>query len=553
MSLLKNNLWVSILLFLILIISLFVRFYKLDIVPNGFHIDEAIIADNANFILNTGKDTNNNFLPLQTEVFGDYNPTGYAYLAIAPIKILGLTIFAARSVGALLGALAAIGVFFLAYSIFERTRISLLASLFTALSPWGIALSRSTEETAASLVFIIFGFALLIWSVKKEKILYLLIAVFLLFISYFMYFTPRLFVPLIFLLFFAPLGYWYEKRKTVFLKIFISCFLFLAVASFILVFGASGGSNRFNQVSIFGFPETKLVMEEQIREDGMSTTPIILTRIFHNKILNYSLTYAQNYLEYFSGEFLFTKGGFPIWLNASRVGLVYIVELPFIIYGLYLLVKEKKKWGFLMLGWLLIAPIIASLTVDDIPNTRRALVMVPVLEILAAYGAINFLESLSKRVRAIGASILVILFILNSLYFFHQYFVHTTIHQNWYRSEGFEQMMSVVKKDYSDVDKIVVSKSSGGIYPLILFYMNYSPSVYLKEGHTKDKAYTGFGKFFFVDAACPSIDRDSKFPNVKNTIYIDDGNCRNYKTLKLAKHIFIYRKDGTKVFRMVYN
>lgn len=553
MSLLKNNLWVSILLFLILIISLFVRFYKLDLVPNGFHIDEAIIADNANFILNTGKDTNNNFLPLQTEVFGDYNPTGYAYLAIAPIKILGLTIFAARSVGAFLGALAAIGVFFLAYSIFERTRISLLASLFTALSPWGIALSRSTEETAASLVFIIFGLALLIWSVKKEKILYLLVAVFLLFISYFMYFTPRLFVPLIFLLFFAPLRYWYEKRKTVFLKLFISCFLFLAVASFILVFGASGGSNRFNQVSIFGFPETKLVMEEQIREDGMTTTPIILTRIFHNKILNYSLTYAQNYLEYFSGEFLFTKGGFPIWLNASRVGLVYIVELPFIIYGLYLLVKEKRKWGFLVLGWLLIAPMVASLTVDDIPNTRRALVMVPVLEILAAYGVINFLESLSKRTRVIGASILVILFILNSLYFFHQYFLHTTIHQNWYRNEGFEQMMSVVKKDYSNVDKIVVSKSSGGNYPLILFYMNYSPSMYLKEGHTKDKAYTGFGKFFFVDAACPSIDKDPKFPNVKNTIYIDDGNCGNYEGLKNKKHIFIYRKDGTKAFRVVYN
>ena len=553
MSLLKNNLWVSILLFLILIISLFVRFYKLDVVPNGFHIDEAIIADNANFILNTGRDTNNNFLPLQTEVFGDYNPTGYAYLAIAPIKILGLTIFAARSVGAFLGALAVIGVFFLAYSIFEKKRISLLASLFTALSPWGIALSRSTEQTAASLVFIIFGFALLVWSVKKEKILYLLVAVLLLFISYFMYFTPRLFVPLIFLLFFAPLRYWYEKRKTVFLKVFIGCFLFLAIASFVLVFGTSGGSNRFNQVSIFGFPETKLVMEEQIREDGGTTTPIILTRIFHNKILNYSLTYVQNYLEYFTGGFLFIEGGRPIWLNVSRVGLVYIIELPFIIYGLYLLVKEKKKWGFLVLGWLLIAPMVASLTVDDIPNTRRALVMVPVLEILAAYGVINFLESLSKRIRVIGVSILALLFILNSLYFFHQYFVHTTIHQNWYRNEGFEQMMSVVKKDYSNVDKIVVSKSSGGNYPLILFYMNYSPSMYLKEGHTKDKAYTGFGKFFFVDAACPSIDKDSKFPNVKNTIYIDDGNCRNYKTLKIKKHIFIYRKDGTKAFRVVYN
>src|SRR6266403_4409631 len=93
------------LLLIIFFVGVFFRFTHLATIPVGFHLDEAIIGDNANFILHTGRDTDNAFLPLQTEVFGDYNPTGYAYLAIPSIKVLGLTEFATRFPGAFLGSL----------------------------------------------------------------------------------------------------------------------------------------------------------------------------------------------------------------------------------------------------------------------------------------------------------------------------------------------------------------------------------------------------------------------------------------------------------------
>ena len=53
MKLLKNNLSTCIILGVILVFAFFIRAYNLSSVPNGFHVDEAIIADNANFILNT--------------------------------------------------------------------------------------------------------------------------------------------------------------------------------------------------------------------------------------------------------------------------------------------------------------------------------------------------------------------------------------------------------------------------------------------------------------------------------------------------------------------
>lgn len=548
----RKNFLTLFLLSIILLISFFIRTYKLDSIPNGFHIDEAIIADNANFILHTGYDTDNHFMPLQTEVFGDYNPMGYAYLAIPAIKIFGFTIFALRSIGGFLSIISILGTFFLVYSIFEEKTLSLLTSLFVALSPWEIVLSRSTEETVSSLPFIILGFALLIWSIKKEKITYLLLATSLLFISYFMYFTPRFFVPLLFLAFFVSFRYWYIKRKTLFTKVFIGCFIFVGFTAVLLTLGFSGGTNRFSQVSIFGFPETKLIMEEQIREDGVMNSSVLETRIFHNKIINYFLTYSENYLEYFSGDFLFIKGGLPAWLSVPSMGVMYLVELPFILYGLFQFFRNKRRWGFILIAWVLLAPAAASLTVDDIPNVRRALVMVPVLELLAAYGVINIIRNTPNNLRLALGGVITVFFVMNVFYFFHQYFVHYPIHKNWYRYEGFDKAMAIVNKDYSKSDLIVISKSFGGIYPLVLFYSNFNPSSYLKAGSPKDETDTGFGKFFFVRSACPSIDSDPKVPKVNRIIFIDNGVCPYYSALKHLKHTDIYRKDGTKAFRLVY-
>ncbi len=553
-KLLKNkNLLFVVVAGLILALAFFVRIYNLDSVPKGFHIDEAIIADNANSILKTGKDTNGNFLPLQTEQFGDYNPTGYSYLDILPIKLFGMTIFAARIVAVVMGVLAVFSVMVLAYAFFESRKISILASLLFALSPWDIMFSRTAEETGVSIFFMVLGFGLLLLGVKREKIKYILFSTLLLFISYFMYFTPRLFVPLMFLAFLLPIKFWISKRKKLFTKVFVLCFIFLGLTAVLLVFGARGGENRFNQVSIFGFPQTKLIMAEQIREDGVQHTPVTLTRTFHNKPLDYSFAFIQNYFQYFTGDFLFVQGGLPIWFRVPGMGLIYLVELPFILFGIYCLFKEKPKWAFLILGWVLLAPVISSLTVDDIPNVRRALIMAPAIELIAAFGFLRFTQNIPKKYKKITVIVILAIFSFNSLYFFHQLFVHQPVHKNWYRNDGFGEMLTQVKKDYPSYDEIVVTKSEGGIYPLVLFYTNYDPALYLSQGHPKDKTDTGFGKFFFVDNACPFLDRDPKVPNIKKTIYVENGNCRDDKKLDSVKYTNIYNTSGVKVFRIVYD
>lgn len=532
----------TVLLFIFLV-GATLRFYQLEKIPNGFHIDEAINGVNGYFILQTGKDSNNNKFPLQTEVFGDYNPTGYSYLTILPIKLFGLNEFSIRLPGAFLGSLTIFASFLLAFSIFKNKKIGLLSAFLVAISPWNIVFSRSSEQTLVSLFFVILGFALVFLSVENKKLKFLIPGILLLSISFFMYFTPRVFVPLLLLAIFIS---FLNIRYKSFL---FGSFIFLGALAFILVFVTRGGGDRFNQVSLFGSLGTKLVMEEQIREDGIANTYVKITQLFHNKVTNYLLTYMSNYVDYFSGNFLFIKGGLPIWFRVEGMGLIYLIHLPFLLIGLVVLATNKNKIYKIPLLWMLIAPIAAAVTIDDIPNVRRSLVMLPMLEIASAFGFLYIFQNRKKLVKILIASVATVILMFNFSYFIHQYFIHSGIHMNWYRNEGFNEMVKTLKSSYNNVDKIVVTKSNGGIYPLILFYMKYDPRVYLAEGLSKDKDYTGFGKFFFVPQACPSKDKDQRFPKASKIIYVDKGECED----KEKNTKVIYRKDKTRVFNIVYD
>ena len=543
----NRRLLIYFILAIIFAVALFLRFYKLDKFPVGFHIDEASLGYNGYSLLLTGRDENNHPHPLYIDTFGDNRPSGYHYLTVLPIKLLGLTEFATRLPGALFGSLTIFAIYFLAMSIFGNRKLALLSSFFVAIAPWHIVLSRASAESIIALFFIILGMGFILYSVQNQKVAFLLSGTFLASASFFFYHTPRVFVPLLFLsLFFFLFSVWSRFKNSRYKTTLICSFLFLSVLAVILVFFITGGTGRFGQVNIFGFPETRLVMAEQIREDGVFGTGTLITRLFHNKGTNYFLTFISNYFDYFSFDFLFIKGGLPIWYSVPKMGLVYLIEFPFIVSGIVLLAVNKKIMYKIPLIWLLVAPFTAAITIDDIPNINRAIVMFPMIELIAAYGILSFINKI-KRLRLLAIILISIFLLLNFSYFLHQYFVHAPIHRNWYRNEGFGEMVNALKKSYDRVDKIVVAKN-GGMYPLILFYMRYDPRLYQKEGSLKDLEYMGFGKFFFVPQACPSKDKDERFPRADKIIYVDKGECED----KGQYQKIIYRKDKTRAFNVVY-
>lgn len=549
---LRNKKIIYVILGLIFVLAIFLRFYRLNEIPVGFQVDEANLGYNGYSLLLTGKDDGGHPWPLYVNMFNDFNPTGYHYMTMLPIAMFGLNEFSTRLPAALVGALTIFAVYFLAFVIFEDVAVSALCALFTSIAPWGIVFSRMSAETNVALFFVILGFATLIHSSKTKRIFHVILGGAFFVLSFFIYPAPRVFVPL---LFFVILCFFYKtwkKESRAYKNCLVITFTLISLIALFLVFFASGGTKRFGQVSIFTFPETKLIMEEQIREDGISKSPLFYTRLLHNKVISYGQTFVNNYLQYFSGQFLFTKGGLPVWLQVPQSGVVYLIELPFIIYGLYRLAANKdSKYKFLIL-WLLVAPVTAAITVDDSPNMRRSLVIFPILEIVAAFGFIQFYRTVRPSLKILTKIIFGVILIYSFVYFFHQYFIHAQVHKNWYSNEGFGKVMSEIKKSYDSADKIIITKDTGGIYPLVLFYMRYDPKIYQLEGSPKDAQYTGFGKFFFAPQSCPSTDRDDRFPKGK-IIYVDNGTCLDGKLPDKYVSKNIIRGDGTRAYRVIYD
>lgn len=548
---LKNrSIYLYLILIAIFIFALLLRVNKLGDFPVGFHIDEASLGYNGYSLLHTGRGDNGNYLPLYIDMFGDNRPSGYHYLTILPIQLFGLSEFATRLPAVLFGSITIFAVFFFVNAIFRDKKLGLISSFLVAVAPWSFVLSRASAEAIVALFFIIIGFGLFFYSLQKQKARYLLIGVFLMSISFLFYHTPRVFVPMLFLVFILMLFPIINKSYKNYKIAVFSSFIFILMISAFLVFGIKGGTGRYSQVNIFSSFETNFFQKQQIQEDAIAGSNHIISRFFHNKITNASLVFINNYFDYFGFNFLFTKGGLPIWYSIPRVGLLYLLELPLILIGIYYLIKEKNIYYKIPLVWLLFAPIVPAITMDDVPNINRAIVMFPMLEIIAGFGFLSFIRS-GKYKKQIFTLITFFL-MLNFLYFLHQYFYNAKTNKPWYRNNGFSEMMSIVNKNYSNYGVIVMSKFQGGIYPLVLFYSKYNPETYQKEGSPKDKDYGGFGKFFFVPQDCPSVQRNDKTPKVDHILYVDKGDCPFDKILQYKKVKYVNREDGTKAFRIVY-
>lgn len=534
---------------LIFVLALFLRFYKLSTFPVGFHIDEASLGYNGYSLLLTGKDENNHSLPLYIDMFGDNRPSGYHYLTILPIKLFGLSEFSTRFPGALFGSLSIFAIYFLSLCIFQNKKLGILTAFLLAVSPWHIVLSRASGEAIITLFFIMVGFSFIIGSVSLHKKIYLFWGSLFLVASFFFYHTPRVFVPGFFIIFIIMFLSLIKKSSRNYKIVLFSSFLFVSIVSIFLVFGISGGTGRYSQVNIFSSFETDFFQKQQIQEDAVAGSNYFISRFFHNKVTNVSLIFVNNYFDYFGFNFLFTKGGLPIWYSIPRVGLLYIVELPFILLGIYYLLKGGNIFYKIPLVWLLVAPIIPAITIDDVPNINRAITMLPILEIIAGFGLLAFLRNTPYKKQAFF--LITGLLLLNIFYFMHQYFYNAKTNKPWFRNNGFSRMMDIVKNNYTNYDVVIMSKYQGGIYPIVLFYMKYDPIKYQTEGSPKNKDYGGFGKFFFVPQDCPSMQRNDKTPKGR-ALYIDKGDCPWDKLLTVRKYTYIYREDGTKAFRIVY-
>lgn len=536
-----------VILIFILFLAAFLRFYQLGQVPTSLHSDEAVFGYNAYSILKTGKDEYGHPPSLVLEAFGDFRPALYLYLTIPTVAVWGLTEYAVRFPSAVFSFLTVVLFYFLTQKITKNNQISIYSTILLTFSFWHLDLSREASEKIFALFLILLGLFFFFLFQEKARKRNLVFAFLCWFLSIHAYYGPRFFLPLFLLLIF------FFFRKSLFKKgkIFpVSLALILLISIFYFSFFFKGSAVRFEQLNIFTHPEVRLVLEEQIREEPAGTNPLV-TRFFHNKVINYSLGTLRKYGQYFTLDFLVLDGGEPLRVAVPNVGLLSLAELPFLLSGIYFLLKEKKNWTYFLFFWILIAPLPASFTVHETPSVYRSLAMLPALNITTAFGFFKIKNLIVKIKRGALLPFLLLiggLFSWNFLYYLHQYYVHQRFHRPWYRQYGYRELVNSVSQLYPNYEKILITKGHGAPYIFFLFYQQYDPAHYQSLGSPRDPDYGGFDKYVFIPLDCPSQEK-KKVLQTEKILFVDRGECERSPYIQVLKTI--YREDKTTAFRLV--
>lgn len=489
------------LLILIIIVASGLRIWELGKIPSSPDWDEAALGYNAYSIMQTGRDEYGKFLPIVLRSFDDYKPALYTYFAIPSISILGLNVTAVRLPSAVFGILTVLAVFFLVKELFKKENIALLTSFLLAISPWHIQFSRVAFEANVGVALNIFGILFFLKAFKKPWFLFLSSLMWGL--SLHVYQSEKVFVPLLI----AILICLFRKEFLTIGKkhIYISLIIFAIIALPLIHFTLSNKQAlaRAKGVSILSNSSIIESNTEKLARDRINND--ILGLVLDNRRVEFVKYIAGGYLSHLDFNWLFIKGDIARH-HAPGMGLMYLIELPFLLVGIYVLIFgnfSKKVKTFIIL-WFLIVPIPASVT-NDVPHAVRVINFLPILQIATAMGIISVMITISNikyqilnlKIKYLIFSLCFLFFIFNFTYYLNQYFIQQNYFHARYWQYGYENIVSYISTVQKDYKKIIVSNAAtmDQSYIFFLFYLKYDPHKYLSEGGTLTGKVEGKNKF----------------------------------------------------------
>jgi 4-amino-4-deoxy-L-arabinose transferase-like glycosyltransferase len=517
----------------IIAIAIFLRFFQLGSNPPSLTWDEASWGYNAYTLGVEGKDEFGRLLPHDyLESFGDFKPPMYAYLDIIPVRLLGLNEFSTRFPSALFGVLTVILTYFLVKRIFyeskNREKYALLSSLFLAISPWHILLSRGAFEANVATFFIVTG----VWAFLagvQDKRWYLIISSISFAFSMYTFNTSRVVSPLIVIL----LAILFRKnllkiKKQSIVSVIAGLIIFLPIVGFLL---SPQAGLRFKEVNIFSDVNVVKTANQEIANDSNA----FWSKIIHNRRVLYSIEYVKHYFDNLSPRFLFIRGDGNPKFSTQDVGQMYIWDIIFFVSGIFLLIRKKEANWILIPLWILIG-IIPAASARETPHALRIETTLPMFQILTAYGFVQIVEKFKKYKNIITLVLLIVLF-GNFVYFYHNYFSH---YANQFSGEwqyGYKESIQYVSKVEKDYDVIQVTNALGRPYIYYLFYNKTNPEDFRKTLNVQRDAFgfvtvKGFGKYVFPQEYDYSLSKSKKVLYI-NTPFNLPENIHVVKTFKL--------------------
>ena len=572
-------------LFIILLVAAVLRLWNLGGNPPHLTPDEAALGYNAYSILKTARDEYGEFLPIFFKSFGDYKPGLYVYLTVPFVAILGLNEFAVRLPNALAGVIAVWLLYLISKELFTGKKFGIWnlefgiwPAILLAVNPWHIHFSRGAWEANVSLTLTLMGVYFFLKSLKTSKFLVLSSLFFSLTLITYQgaKLSTAIVVGILFLVFWKE--FW--SRHTILARtVLVSILIGLIFTLPVLLSFYQGKTGRLGIFSIFTWkrPEPYL---QNILSQGDEKVGDLTYYPFHSESLNTARGILGRWLNHFSGRFLFFEGD---WQNPRHFipnhGMLLLADLILLILGLITLIKgglkkdssnSSGRGTLFILLWLVLAPMPAALSRDQVHAVRALNMIVPVV-LISSFGIVKITKnfrgnySLGKTVggynrnQPVGlisfkhpsSSFIQILgfgslYLASFIYVVDAYFVHLPKHNSKYWDYGYKQIVEAVTPIQKNYKLVRVQQSFAQPYIYFLFYQKYDPVKYQKQAKFIESEYKGdVGYIEKLDniCFCPidwSVNRgDIETLFVADTIRIpveDSNDQKNFNVIRDIKY-----------------
>ncbi len=529
---------VTISLFIILCVASFLRLWHLSSVPPHLTSDEAALGYNAYSIMKTGRDEYGKLLPLIFKSFGDYKPGLYVYTAIPFIKLFGLNEFSVRLPSALSGIATVAILYLLVRDLTQNKKIAIAASSLLAISPWHIQFSRGAWEITLNLLFVVLGVYFFLRSFKSEK--KLLYSLLFFGLSFLTYQGAKISTPIIMLILFLVFNE--EIRNYSIKNILKSALVFGVIMVPVILSVIRGQTGRASVFSVFSYPRPAEYLQAQLKE-GNEVKNSLTYYVLHSEALNFTRGILGRWFNHFSGRFLFFEGD---WSNprhsAPYTGELILLDAVFLVGGIFALFSSSKnKPRNFIIIWLLLAPLGAAITRDQVHAVRSFNMVIP-LTILLAHG-VNVIYTTRYK---IFLFLFTCFYILNYLFFLDAYFVHLPAHSSKLWNYGYREVVKSISTLEPKYDKIVIPQSYAQPYIYFLFYQKYDPQKYQKIARLDEDKNGDVGlvekidNVYFKYLDWPQDKREKNIILVADDIQApisDIEKCSNCKVLQEIKYL----------------
>jgi len=426
----------------IVLLAIGLRVFRLDLVPLHLGNDEISIAFDTYSIVKTGKDEHGFYLPLSFKSHRTYKAPLYLYVNIPFFLAFGNTEYGIRFLSAMSGVMLVIVTIIMVNKLIG-IKAGLIAGFLMAINPRSITVSRIGYEANLAVLIMTLGIWWMYLYKNTQKKWFLYLSGIFLGFSIWGYHTQWGLTPLLALI--IP---WLWRSQISFKKWIPMWILIILIGlpiflDFVFV-QRKDINNRASSQIWFNDGQLKDFLKLEDVPAYKKISKVVMTPVF-------------NYIDHFDVEKLFGDGLdlYESKTHSLEFGWFFLSTLPLFIIGLWKgkdILSNDYKW---ILVWLMLCPVVPSLTSGGVTTVRNLAVLVP-MTIFMSTGMIWL--SKNHKLWTYG---LAICLLVELILFGISYFIQFPRYSGDGFQYGYKQALEFIKPKIESYDRVVVEDRFG--------------------------------------------------------------------------------------------